>query len=291
MNRKLLHSSLTILLAAAAAACGGSSSSSKAAISGYVAGVQSSDGSIQATLHAGAPPAAVAGTASLTASAVGGTFIPGGTSSFLVSETATRFIVAVDDVDGYWELTGLTPASGQTILVTFAQTSHDPYVMEVGAGDGTSIFGYTPFSIVYTSVGTGQVQVNVTWDKAVDVDLHVLDPSGEELYYDNKLSASGGALDLDANAGCDITEAWAENVTWATGTAPSGTYKVLIDYWSACSITDTVSYVVTVNVAGQTPRTFARTLTAAEADSGDTCFPTSGDVLLCGTQITTFTVP
>jgi hypothetical protein len=290
MNRKLLRSSL-IVLAALASACGGGGGSSKAAISGYVAGVQSSDGSIQATLHAGAPPAAVAGTASLMASAVGGAYLPGGTSSFPVSETATRIIIAVEGVDGYWELTGLTPTSGQTVLVTFAQTSRDPYTLQVGAGDGTSIFEYTPFTIIYTSVGTGQVQINVTWDKAVDVDLHVLDPSGEEIYYDNRLSASGGELDLDANAGCGITAAWAENVTWATGTAPSGTYKVLIDYWSACSISDTVSYVVTVNVAGQAPKTFARTLTAAEADGGDTCFPSSGDVLLCGTQITTFTVP
>jgi hypothetical protein len=43
-------------------------------------------------------------------------------------------------------------------------------------------------------VGTGAVQVNVTWDLDVDVDLHVLDPRGEEIYYDHRRSASGGVL-------------------------------------------------------------------------------------------------
>jgi hypothetical protein len=288
-NRKLFHSSL-ILLAALASACGGGSGSSKAGISGYIAGVQSDDGSIQATLHTGAPPAAVAGTASLMASAASGAYLPGGTSSFLVSETATRIIVAVDGVDGYWELTGLTPKSGQTILVTFAQTSRDPYVMEVGAGDGSSIFEYTPFSIIYTSVGTGDVQVNVTWDKDMDVDLHVLDPHGVEIFYDNMTPATGGALDLDSNSGCSpIDGKNAENITWSTGTAPSGTYKVLVDYYEACVPDTTVHYVVTVNRSGHSPQTFTGTLTTD--DGGYTCFPSSGDTLDCGVLITTFTVP
>jgi hypothetical protein len=289
MNRKLLHSSLIALVALVSACGGGGGSSSKAAIADYVAGVQSSDGIIQATIHTGAPPVAAAGTASILASIVSGTYLAGGTSSFQVSETATRIIIAVEGVDGYWELTGLTPAVGQTVLVTFGQSSHPDYSMLIGAGDATSIFGYTPFPIHYTAVGTGQVQVNVTWDLDVDVDLHVLDPSGEEIYYSNDTSASGGALDLDSNPSCSLDHVRAENITWATGTAPSGTYKVLVDYYEAC-VTGTVNYVVTVNVAGKAPKIFAKTFTAADADSGGACFA-SGGALDCGTQITTFTVP
>src|SRR5207237_4273195 len=43
---------------------------------------------------------------------------------------------------------------------------------------------------------TGDVQVSVSWDAPSDVDLHVVDPSGEEIFYGNPASASGGQLDV-----------------------------------------------------------------------------------------------
>jgi hypothetical protein len=101
-------------------------------------------------------------------------------------------------------------------------------------------------------VGTGDVQVTLSWDVDSDVDLHVVDPSGEEIYYANRNAASGGALDLDSNAGCRIDGVRNENITWPVGRAPVGRYTVRVDYWDACGVAKT-NYTVRVN-AGGTPQ-------------------------------------
>jgi len=96
------------------------------------------------------------------------------------------------------------------------------------------------------------VQVNVTWNTATDVDLHVVDPRNEEIYYGHTQSASGGSLDVDSNAGCAIDNKNSENVQWGS-TAPNGTYTVRVDYWSACSVTGTTTYTVVVTTAASAP--------------------------------------
>lgn len=73
----------------------------------------------------------------------------------------------------------------------------------------------------------GDVQVLLEWETSDDVDLHVFDPAGEEIYYENPRSASGGELDIDANYEF-IMRHPKENVYWRHGHAPSGTYKVFV---------------------------------------------------------------
>lgn len=45
-------------------------------------------------------------------------------------------------------------------------------------------------------VGIGELQVTLTFDPDADLDLHVITPSGEEIYFGNT-SAAGGVLDVD----------------------------------------------------------------------------------------------
>ena len=303
---RLVAWGLVLAAAVATLGCGGGGGgSSTKKVSDYVSGVSSSDGTVVGTLKSGSPPAA---SAMLMASprqrtsvavarkkgqrasaAVSPVSYPlGGTAALSVDDSATRVIVAIVGTDGYWELSGLTPTTGQTILVTFGQAAPLSFTLHLGSGDDAQIFAYQDLPVNLIRVGTGDVQVNVTWDQDVDVDLHVLDPSGEEIYYDNSVSASGGSLDLDSNAGCDIDGKNAENITWPSGEAPAGTYKVLVDYWEAC-ISGTINYVVTVRVKGHAAQTFTGSFTDADADHGDTCFAGSG--IQCGTYITSFTSP
>jgi uncharacterized protein YfaP (DUF2135 family) len=55
--------------------------------------------------------------------------------------------------------------------------------------------------IVYSQVPKVDVKVVMTWDTATDIDLHVIDPSGEETYYSSKESKIGGKLDRDDTDG------------------------------------------------------------------------------------------
>ncbi len=86
-----------------------------------------------------------------------------------------------------------------------------------------------------TVLGSGDVQITLVWDDTNDLDLHVTDPNGEEIFYNHTSSASGGRLDVDANAGCSgTTSSPRENIFWPTGLAPTGTYTVTVVYFKGC---------------------------------------------------------
>lgn len=287
--------SLAVLVSLFGLACGGGGGGDDdggggTALTSIVANVKSSN-ETAAVLKTGAPPAAASAVLSEAASlqaaqAATLTYLRGGTASLTILPGTTRVIIAIADVDGYWELSGLT--AGETVLVTFGQSAPATFTFRYGQGDATSIAAYAETAVAVTEVGTGDVQVNVTWDREVDVDLHVLDPNNEEVYWLHRNSASGGALDLDSNPGCAIDGVKAENITWATGTAPKGTYRVLVDYFSDCSIGETVNYVVTVNAQGKAPQVFAKSFEPATDDGGSACY--SNGSVVDGVEITTFTV-
>lgn len=80
-------------------------------------------------------------------------------------------------------------------------------------------------SVDVLRLGTGALQISLSWDTATDQDLHVTDPSGTRIYYSNKRSSTGGELDRD-----DLDGFGPENIFW-TQNAPDGTYKVQVhDY-------------------------------------------------------------
>ena len=175
---------------------------------------------------------------------------------------------------------------GEEILVQLQlqqvlQNGTDPRDVHIQLADALGGFGpatIVPFAI--QEVGTGDVQVSLSWDTETDVDLHVVDPTGEEIYYGSTSSASGGQLDLDSNAGCGIDGINNENVTWPTGMAPDGTYVVRVNYWSACGPPPLpANFTVTTNVCGQS-QTFSGSFTADQAAGGG---------LGSGTEITRFT--
>jgi uncharacterized protein YfaP (DUF2135 family) len=100
-------------------------------------------------------------------------------------------------------------------------------------------------------VGTGDVRVTLEWDGATsdfDFDLHVVDPSGEEIDFGNTTSASGGELDTDQT--CSPAGPRVENIFWPVGGAPTGTYTVYVDNFSDCGGGGVGDFTVTTEVDG-----------------------------------------
>lgn len=76
--------------------------------------------------------------------------------------------------------------------------------------------------------GDGNLKVTLLWDFVSDLDLHIMQPNGNELWYSNmRDSDSGGYLDIDNQAGGGGS---AENAFWEN--PPAGRYKVWVNYFS-----------------------------------------------------------
>jgi hypothetical protein len=101
---------------------------------------------------------------------------------------------------------------------------------------------------------TGDVRVSLIWNNRNDLDLHVVPPSGEELYYAHKQSRCGGELDVDMNVRGDSTKP-VENIYWPAGGAPRGKYRVYVQNYSYHEASgQAYDYTVEVYVAGVATR-------------------------------------
>jgi len=100
--------------------------------------------------------------------------------------------------------------------------------------------------------GNGDVQVTLRWNQPRDMDLHVIEPGGCEVYYGNRTCV--GSLDLDSNAGCGIDNVDIENVIYdpTNGPPPPGTYTVRAADWSDCSQSGPIPYQVIIRHGGVT---------------------------------------
>jgi hypothetical protein len=111
-----------------------------------------------------------------------------------------------------------------------------------GAGDGDG-FGLARFGeggelVRGVAVKVGDPQFTLLWNTdGVDLDLHVIEPSGKEIYWEEPRGVQGGELDVDNTKGFGP-----ENVYWMVeskgpgtqmvkGPGPSGTYKWFVVYW------------------------------------------------------------
>ena len=153
-------------------------------------------------------------------------------------------------IGDYYTIELPAPATDVTLLLTFP-TSLPVVGFNVffSVGDEESIGPVSRLNFDVIQVGTGDVQVTLTWNTDTDLDLHVVDPSGQEVYFGNTSVPSGGNLDLDSNPGCSLDNVGKENILWPVGQAPRGTYIVRVDYWSSCGIEET-DYTVLVKNSG-----------------------------------------
>src|SRR5262249_10942321 len=125
------------------------------------------------------------------------------------------------------------------------------YTLEARAVDGIGRFG-APARQVLTALAAppsnagvpSDLVVQLTWDTEADLDLHVIDPLGREIFHGDATTldpfspggsaqSSYGFLAADSNGNCTIDGARQESAIWV-GTPPSGRYSVRVDTASLC---------------------------------------------------------
>jgi len=115
--------------------------------------------------------------------------------------------------------------------------------------------------------GDGQLRFNLVFtnEEFVDLDLHVITPNGDEIYYAAVEDSTGGKLDVDCYCG-ECPNGPNENVFWPyeVVTAPSGEYEVFVEYFGPCDLLDfdfpESSYTLRVLEGGETIQTYEGTL-------------------------------
>jgi hypothetical protein len=91
----------------------------------------------------------------------------------------------------------------------------------------------------------GDVEITLHWSNTNDLDLVCVDPNNETIYYDHKVSRSGGQLEIDMNVSGESTQP-IEHIYWPTGEAPEGTYVVKVHYHCKNDTRNETPYTVTV---------------------------------------------
>lgn len=107
----------------------------------------------------------------------------------------------------------------------------------------------------------GELKVTLLWDFRGDIDLHVLQPNGMEIYYDKKKDDStGGYLDVDNMEGGAGS---AENIYWPS--VAKGKYTVGLVYYGeakSSGVSESGTCKVVVFRPGREPETFQVPMTS-----------------------------
>lgn len=183
--------------------------------------------------------------------------VPGGTNIISVSGNDPQgdikyLLVGVDEASGYFSVN----FAGDSIRITLTLSNSIPrdtfiilFSLEDEAGN---VSARKTLVVQEAQVQRGKLEISLSWDLLNDIDLHVIQPDSEEIYYGHTMSDEGGYLDLDSNAGCAIDSVNNEHVIYPdTATILTGTYIVKVDFYSDCVGSGVTHYAVSARYNGE----------------------------------------
>ncbi|MFP3090968.1 VWA domain-containing protein [Treponema sp. TIM-1] len=137
-------------------------------------------------------------------------------------EKRRRFLDAVN---------ALKPAGG-TDLEAGLKAGYEQVLANYREGSVNRVLFFsdgTEFSSRLAGAGaqSGDIRVSLLWNNRNDLDIHVVSPRQEEIFYGHPQDATGGFLDVDMNVHGETTKP-VENIFWAQGRAPQGRYRVFV---------------------------------------------------------------
>lgn len=158
-----------------------------------------------------------------------------------------------------------TPASNPTLSTNLLRTNGPVTVIAVMPSDlaetppGVTTASNVPEAATIerrlgeVSAKGGDIQISLFWKNFNDLDLHCIDPGGEEIWFSNKRSSrTGGELDVDQNAQPPYNASPVENIFWPVGGAPPGQYKISVVHYAPHGGKDPTAFTVRTVVRGRT---------------------------------------
>ena len=205
---------------------------------------------VTAAYHTGTAPSGTSGPQAATAAQ--STPLVGQPLRIIVSGSGSfsTIYISIGGADGYWQLDLPSSVTAAALILQLAATPpQGSFDLRTALGASGSAGPAASNTISTSDLAHADVAAVVSWSVPSDVDLHVLDPNGYEVYFGQTSSPEGGKLDIDSNAACDIDNVDREIISWPQGTAPHGTYKVWVEYFDDCQVTST-PWTLTVSAKG-----------------------------------------
>jgi hypothetical protein len=153
--------------------------------------------------------------------------------------------VAVDEADLLANVPGAHAGDDALGMVAVGRPRHG----EAGLG-GQGFGGEVGRRLAMAGARTGDVQVSLAWNNVNDIDLHVVAPSGDRIFFGRRWSRCGGGLDVDMNV-TPVTPHAVENIFWPHGRAPRGEYAVFVHHFCLHVGLDPTPFEVHVLVRGR----------------------------------------
>lgn len=218
---------------------------------------------------------------------LGESVLPGG-STFLKltsKEVLKTAYISVSGENGYIkvDLQPDTPTRSTqttntyTVIVSLSQQLNSDFTLELTAVNASGDIS-TKFTqnMRYVQAGTGDLQVNLSFDNAKDLDLYVVEPNGKIIYYGSPFPYCTDAyrrwqdfidrevdfdeedfpeygnlgLDVDSNAGCTIDNINSENIFFKSDNMQKGKYQVWVNLFSNCDPSIATGYIVKATYKG-----------------------------------------
>lgn len=77
----------------------------------------------------------------------------------------------------------------------------------------------------------GIIRLSLSWHNHDDLDLHLMQPDGQDVHFRCKQGRSGATLDVDMNAGGGHTREPVENICFANYPSQEGIYRLFVNNW------------------------------------------------------------
>ncbi len=189
-----------------------------------------------------------------------GSVIAGGTNLLTIhfedpNDDVTHVLLAMEGEHGYYRINvpGNSSSIDLTMLLDQDLIDNAISILVHLLDEKNNVSEPHKIPMTRVAAGTGNLQVSLAWQVDNDVDLHLVQPDGEEIYYGNTQSSTGGLLDIDSNAACDIDGVRNENITFGDGAVVlAGDYIVRVDFYEECQPDgDATPYTVIAYLEGQ----------------------------------------
>ena len=186
--------------------------------------------------------------------------------TIITEQEFTKFFVGVQGVDGHWEYSAAEASSSRSTSMSsyiipmmmsndYTGSSTVCLAAELASGEITPTITRT---IEYIETIPGDLEIKLAFSNSKDIDLHLITPSGEHIYYNHKggeYTLDDGTvitygLDIDSNAGCNLDHINKENIYIPEELIEAGTYTVMVDLFSNCDPSIATSWSIIARYKG-----------------------------------------